>query len=174
MSRPVWEMLVCVVHLCLKGLSHIWHFWGAHLMIVRPVSLQYNLMDLQFVLWADQQVTRRGCHRSKLKHEHPPARQYLPAYVHLLLSERGVSTWYFLWHIRRQILAKGQLQAPAWLSSMFMLPCVSACILQRPDICWEWGGRAGTEEFTVIYYKVDGESRKRAQDNWLSGLCLSH
>lgn len=81
-----------LVHLCLKGLSHTGHFWDRHFVIVRPVSLQCNLMNLQSDVWADQQVTRRGCSRSRLKHEHPSARQYLPACVHLPLSGREVST----------------------------------------------------------------------------------
>lgn len=59
-SRALWEMSVCIGHLCLKGLSHIGHFWARHFVIVRPVSLQCNLMNLQSDVWAGQQVPEEG------------------------------------------------------------------------------------------------------------------
>lgn len=58
-SKPVWELSVCIGHLRLKGVGHIVHFQARHFVIVRPVSLQCNLMNLKCDVWTDQQVTRR-------------------------------------------------------------------------------------------------------------------
>lgn len=44
-----------------------------------------------------------------------------------------------------------------------MVIYVSACVLQRSDVCREQGSKAGIEN-SVIYYKAYSESRKMHQD----------
>lgn len=49
------------------------------------------------------------------------------------------------------------------------------CLYSAETRYIQGAGRHGrNREFTVMYYKVDRESRKRAQDIWLPGLCPSH